>query len=39
MTAEAVVSLMVPQNFLAPDTGTFGLEELCLGGLCLTENV
>ena len=39
MTAEAEVSLMVPQIFLAPGTGTLGLEELCLGGLCLTEDV
>ena len=37
MTAEAVVSLMVLQTFLAPDIGTLGLEELRLGGLCLTD--
>ena len=39
ITAEAEVSLMVPQTFLAPGTGTLGLEELCLEGLCLTEDV
>ena len=39
MTGEAEVSLKVSQTFLAPDTGTLGLEELYLGRLCLTEDV
>ena len=37
MTAEAEVSLMVPQTFLAPGTGTFGLEGL--GGTMLGRTV